>query len=183
MDDIYTKKPEECAYSFTQHTACEFFPCHKTSHPEDFNCLFCYCPLYTLGSKCGGNFRYLENGVKDCSDCLLPHGRGSYSPSSQVPGTHGAGQEKPIRKETASRRLFFHHYSSRSSWSPLVAEIVDLIASGCPVCPLVGSVRSPRQYRTYRASLHLHGGAVQKLNLLDRAFSCRSSPMSCTLRW
>ena len=79
MDDIYTKKPEECAYSFTQHTACEFFPCHTTSHPEDFNCLFCYCPLYTLGSKCGGNFRYLENGVKDCSDCLLPHGRGSYS--------------------------------------------------------------------------------------------------------
>ena len=53
MDDIYSKKPEECAYSFTQHRACEFFPCHKTSHPEDFNCLFCYCPLYTLGSKCG----------------------------------------------------------------------------------------------------------------------------------
>ena len=79
MDDIYTKKPEECAYSFTQHTACEFFPCHKTGHPEDFNCLFCYCPLYTLGSKCGGNFRYMENGVKDCSNCLLPHGRGSYS--------------------------------------------------------------------------------------------------------
>lgn len=47
--------------------------------PTDFNCLFCYCPLYTLGSKCGGNFRYLENGVKDCSNCLLPHGRGSYS--------------------------------------------------------------------------------------------------------
>lgn len=79
MDDIYSKKPEECAYSFTQHRACEFFPCHKTNHPEDFNCLFCYCPLYTLGSKCGGNFKYLENGVKDCSDCLLPHGRGSYS--------------------------------------------------------------------------------------------------------
>ena len=79
MDKIYSKKPEECAYSFTQHTACEFFPCHKTAHPEDFNCLFCYCPLYTLGSRCGGNFKYLENGVKDCSNCLLPHGRGSYS--------------------------------------------------------------------------------------------------------
>ena len=79
MNDIYSKKPEECAYSFTQHRACEFFPCHKTNHPEDFNCLFCYCPLYTLGSKCGGNFKYLENGVKDCSGCLLPHGRGSYS--------------------------------------------------------------------------------------------------------
>ena len=31
MDDIYSKKPEECAYSFTQHRACEFFPCHKTN--------------------------------------------------------------------------------------------------------------------------------------------------------
>ena len=59
MDDIYTKKPEECAYSFTQHRACEFFPCHKTSHPEDFNCLFCYCPLYTLGSHCGGNIELI----------------------------------------------------------------------------------------------------------------------------
>ena len=45
MDNIYSKKPEECHYYFTQHTACEFFPCHKTAHPEDFNCLFCYCPL------------------------------------------------------------------------------------------------------------------------------------------
>lgn len=79
MGDILKKKPEECAYSFMQHKTCEFFPCHATEDPENFNCLFCYCPLYTLGSKCGGNFRYLENGVKDCSNCLVPHGRGSYS--------------------------------------------------------------------------------------------------------
>ena len=77
--DWRNKKPEECNYSFTQHTACEFFPCHKTDKPEDFNCLFCYCPLYTLGSKCGGNFVYLENGHKDCSNCLVPHRRSSYS--------------------------------------------------------------------------------------------------------
>ncbi len=78
-DNISAKKPEECAYSFTQHTRCEFFPCHATDHPEDFNCLFCYCPLYALGSKCGGNFNYLANGTKDCSNCLLPHKRSSYS--------------------------------------------------------------------------------------------------------
>ena len=77
--DWRTKKPEECNYSFTQHRACEFFPCHKTDDPDNFNCLFCYCPLYTLGSKCGGNFVYLENGHKDCSNCLVPHRRGSYS--------------------------------------------------------------------------------------------------------
>ena len=65
-------------YRFFQHSACEFFPCHKTDRLEDFNCLFCYCPLYALGRKCGGNFRYLENGVKDCSACLIPHRREKY---------------------------------------------------------------------------------------------------------
>ena len=78
-NDWRTKKPEECNYSFTQHRSCEFFTCHKTDDPDNFNCLFCYCPLYTLGSKCGGNFVYLENGHKDCSNCLVPHRRGSYS--------------------------------------------------------------------------------------------------------
>ena len=39
---------------------------------------FSYCPLYTLGDKCGGNFRYLDNGIKDCSDCLYPHFKENY---------------------------------------------------------------------------------------------------------
>jgi Zn-finger protein len=77
-DNVFGKKPSECNYSFVQHTKCEFFPCHATSHPEDFNCLFCYCPLYALGSQCGGNCQWLPNGIKDCSACMLPHGRGSY---------------------------------------------------------------------------------------------------------
>jgi Zn-finger protein len=29
--------------------------------------------LYVLGEKCGGNFTYLPNGVKDCSACMVPH--------------------------------------------------------------------------------------------------------------
>lgn len=65
-------------YSFFQHTACEYFPCHKTEHPEDFNCLFCYCPLYALGKRCGGNFSYNESGYKDCSACLVPHRRENF---------------------------------------------------------------------------------------------------------
>ena len=66
-------------FKFMQHKECEFFPCHKTDKPEDFSCLFCYCPLYALGDKCGGNFNY-DNpmGVKDCSNCTLPHVRGNY---------------------------------------------------------------------------------------------------------
>ena len=65
-------------YAFVQHKECEFFPCHNTSCPEEFNCLFCYCPLYALGDKCGGAFKYTENGVKDCSGCLIPHRRENY---------------------------------------------------------------------------------------------------------
>ena len=64
--EAFYKKPEECHYSFFQHKECEFFPCHKTDHPKDFNCLFCYCPLFALGKECKGNFR-------------IPHTRKSYS--------------------------------------------------------------------------------------------------------
>lgn len=59
--------------SFFQNRACEFFPCHAGANAEQFNCLFCYCPLFALGENCGGSFTYTENGIKDCSDCLFPH--------------------------------------------------------------------------------------------------------------
>lgn len=57
---------------FVQNRACEYFPCHKTNDPDHFNCLFCYCPLYRR-KDCGGNPTYLANGIKDCSNCTVPH--------------------------------------------------------------------------------------------------------------
>lgn len=65
-------------YKFFQHRDCEFFPCHQVSDDSNFNCLFCYCPLYALGENCGGNYQYLDGGVKDCSNCKLPHNPKSY---------------------------------------------------------------------------------------------------------
>ena len=65
-------------YSFFQNRECEYFPCHKGADPETFNCLFCYCPLYALGKKCGGGFRYNEKGFKDCTNCLFPHRKENY---------------------------------------------------------------------------------------------------------
>ena len=56
---------------------CEYYPVHKTDN-ETFNCLFCYCPLYALGDKCGGNFVYIKDGIKDCSNCLIPHSENGY---------------------------------------------------------------------------------------------------------
>ena len=44
--------------SFINNTDCKYFPCHKTAHPEDFN-----------------NFTYTERGIKNCTDCMVPHSR------------------------------------------------------------------------------------------------------------
>ncbi len=63
---------------FFQNRACKSFPCHGGVAAEDFNCLFCYCPLYALGEKCGGSFHYTEKGVKSCVDCAFPHRRENY---------------------------------------------------------------------------------------------------------
>lgn len=65
-------------YSFFQNRECEYFPCHKIADDANFNCLFCYCPLYALGKKCGGNFKYSDKGFKDCSACTFPHRRENY---------------------------------------------------------------------------------------------------------
>ena len=65
-------------YKFFQHRECENFPCHKIDKLEDFNCLFCYCPLYFLGEKCGGNFYYTKSGIKSCKDCDFPHKRENF---------------------------------------------------------------------------------------------------------
>ena len=64
--------------SFVQNRQCEYFPCHAGVDEEDFSCLFCFCPLYALGKKCGGQYRYNAKGHKVCTDCAFPHRRDSY---------------------------------------------------------------------------------------------------------
>lgn len=65
------------SYRFFSNTDCRYFPCHQ-GVGERFNCLFCYCPLYALGEQCGGNYVYLENGVKSCINCGIPHTEKGY---------------------------------------------------------------------------------------------------------
>lgn len=67
------KSKKNSSYKFFQNKNCPNFPCHQTDDIENFNCLFCYCPLYMLGSECGGNFHFTKNGVKSCKDCAFPH--------------------------------------------------------------------------------------------------------------
>ncbi|MBO5460713.1 MAG: metal-binding protein [Ruminococcus sp.] len=61
------------SYCFFENKDCKYFPCHKGL--ENFNCLFCYCPLYSK-EKCLGNPGYFEKDgrkIKDCSGCTFPH--------------------------------------------------------------------------------------------------------------
>ena len=69
-------KPQD--HTFFSNRGCKYFPCHKGADPEEFNCLFCYCPLYAMGPDCGGDYRLTQSGVKDCTGCLVPHRRENY---------------------------------------------------------------------------------------------------------
>lgn len=62
------------SYKLFINKDCEYYPCHNTDKP--INCMFCYCPLYL--TDCEGNFTMLPNGVKDCSNCMIPHNENSH---------------------------------------------------------------------------------------------------------
>lgn len=36
------------SYRFYCNKDCQYFPCHEVKNEDDFNCMFCYCPLYLL---------------------------------------------------------------------------------------------------------------------------------------
>ena len=60
----------ENSHRFFENRECKYYPCHNMVSP--CNCLFCYCPLYHLGDKCGGSFKYYKE-IKSCVNCHLPH--------------------------------------------------------------------------------------------------------------
>ena len=74
----------ENSYKYFKNKDCKYFPCHKGL--DDFNCLFCYCPLYEM-KNCPGNKRYIEkNGkkIKVCTDCTFPHRPENYDKIIQI---------------------------------------------------------------------------------------------------
>ena len=64
---------EEPRFPFFTNKECENFPCHEGIDENQFNCAFCYCPLYALGAECGGDFVYTDKGIKSCHLCVKPH--------------------------------------------------------------------------------------------------------------
>ena len=76
----------ENSYRFFSNKECKYFPCHQGI--EEFNCMFCYCPLYRM-ENCPGNPAYLDvNGksIKDCGNCTFPHQPENYDVIIQILG-------------------------------------------------------------------------------------------------
>lgn len=68
----------ENSYRFFENKECQYYPCHKGIDHQ--NCLFCYCPLYSM-EHCPGEYQYIEsNGkmIKECSGCTFPHKAENY---------------------------------------------------------------------------------------------------------
>lgn len=62
------------SYKKFSNFRCEYYPCHDSGN---INCLFCFCPLHAY-KNCGGQFLILKSGIKDCSNCLVPHSDQGY---------------------------------------------------------------------------------------------------------
>ena len=66
------------SHRFFENKECQYHPCHKGV--EHLNCMFCYCPLYSL-EKCPGEYNYIEADgkmIKECTDCTFPHKAENY---------------------------------------------------------------------------------------------------------
>jgi len=68
----------ENSYRYFENKGCQYYPCHKGV--DHLNCLFCYCPLYSL-EQCPGEYKYVHsNGkmIKECTNCTFPHEAENY---------------------------------------------------------------------------------------------------------
>ena len=68
----------EHSHRFFENRSCEYYPCHENI--ENINCLFCYCPLYSL-EHCPGKYEYIDlqgKKIKSCMDCTFPHQAENY---------------------------------------------------------------------------------------------------------
>ena len=64
---------------YFENRECEYYPCH--TREDGLNCLFCYCPLYSMPT-CPGEYSYIvANGkrIKSCENCTYPHKRENYA--------------------------------------------------------------------------------------------------------
>jgi len=163
------------SYQFFQNKDCEFFPCHAVGGKEtEFNCLFCFCPLYTDVS-CGGNYSLLPNGIKDCTSCLVPHFHYQY-----IIDKLSKNMEESILKlqiKYHSQTLNKIEKIEQGDWIDLrAAETVTLTTGEFKLISLGISVKLPEGYEAHvvpRSSTFKNWGIIQtnSMGIIDESYS------------
>ncbi len=163
------------SYRFFQNRSCEFFPCHAvTDKPEKcFNCLFCFCPLYG-NWHCGGNFQVLQNGTKDCSNCLIPHYHYNYIIQKLTQNQEAASLNIQIKYH--SNTLTKIEKIEQGDWIDLrAAETISLHAGEFRLISLGVSMKLPKGYEAHiapRSSTFKKWGILQvnSVGVVDESY-------------
>ena len=139
-EKLFKEKAGQAALTQQDHTffanrSCKYFPCHKTEDTDNFNCLFCYCPLYAMGPDCGGSFRYTKKGVKDCTGCLVPHKRENYPLiMEKLRARNRSGQTDAALE---------NHGDPGKKETPDISEILTTVNSAEPLADCIRGITPP----------------------------------------
>ena len=139
-EKLFKEKAGQAALTQQDHTffanrSCKYFPCHKTEDTDNFNCLFCYCPLYGMGPDCGGHFRYTKKGVKDCTGCLVPHKRENYPLiMEKLRARNRSGQTDAALE---------NHGDPGKKETPDISEILTTVNSAEPLADCIRGITPP----------------------------------------
>ena len=139
-EKLFKEKADQAALTQQDHTffanrSCKYFPCHKTEDTDNFNCLFCYCPLYGMGPDCGGHFRYTKKGVKDCTGCLVPHKRENYPLiMEKLRARNRSGQTDAALE---------NHGDPGKKETPDISEILTTVNSAEPLADCIRGITPP----------------------------------------
>ncbi len=69
-------------YAYFSHRSCEYFPCHPGADPENFNCLFCYCPSICWGTGAAARSLTWQAASRIAAPACIPTSGNTTTPSS-----------------------------------------------------------------------------------------------------
>ncbi len=131
-------------YEFFSHTSCEFFPCHPTQNPEEFNCLFCYCPPVSHGGNVRWELHLYPGRCKGLQRLPSPAPTGElflYCGQADGRGREAVREERWVTKEMV-RLPRRERDSHKGDYGKLLIVAGSEGYTGAPVFAAQGALRS-----------------------------------------
>ena len=97
--------------------------CKKCHDMDTILCRWCYCPRYH--TDCGGNYTIMAAGIKDCSNCTIPH-RPGFNPEVKTTRAKGGNMKYQEIGENEIPRT--------TGTKPRRLQLSDLAKPSCPKC-------------------------------------------------